>query len=238
MTLRIGPRIDAAIQGILVTSSEPSETPTAERRDKRVRNRRGRDKPRNVAAQYNQGRMRTLQVLYEVDLTDHDTAEAMARAITELREELDAQLPAHLQEELDAARAASGDAPLKPGLAAALEEQFNRVIPDSIAMVETLVPGVLERRDDLDAVIEEVAPARSMAEQSPIERNILRLAAYELLFVPRASPGASINEAVELAKRFGGPNSGAFVNGVLATVLERRPTDPGWKKPRTRLSSS
>lgn len=88
--------------------------------------------------------------------------------------------------------------------------------------VRQLVSGVLEHRDALDPVIAEAAPARALEEQAAIERNVLRLAAYELLYDPRVPPRVSINEAVELAKRFGGENSGKFTNGVLRTIYERR----------------
>lgn len=88
--------------------------------------------------------------------------------------------------------------------------------------VRQLVSGVLEHRDALDPVIAEAAPARALDEQAAIERNVLRLAAYELLYDPKVPPRVSINEAVELAKRFGGENSGKFTNGVLRTIYERR----------------
>jgi transcription antitermination protein NusB len=88
--------------------------------------------------------------------------------------------------------------------------------------VRQLVRGVLQHRDSLDPVIAEAAPARALNEQAAIERNVLRLAAYELLYDPKVPPRVSINEAVELAKRFGGENSGKFTNGVLRTIYERR----------------
>lgn len=88
--------------------------------------------------------------------------------------------------------------------------------------VRQLVSGVLAHRDALDPVIAEAAPARALDEQAAIERNVLRLAAYELLYDPKVPPRVSINEAVELAKRFGGENSGKFTNGVLRTIFERR----------------
>jgi N utilization substance protein B len=88
--------------------------------------------------------------------------------------------------------------------------------------VRQLVSGVLQHRDSLDPVIAEAAPARALNEQAAIERNVLRLAAYELLYDPKVPPRVSINEAVELAKRFGGENSGKFTNGVLRTIYERR----------------
>lgn len=93
--------------------------------------------------------------------------------------------------------------------------------------VRTLVRGVLAEREGLDPIIASAAPARPLDEQAAIERNVLRLAIYELLHAPRVPPKAAINEAVELAKRFGGENSGKFINGVLRTVLELNPRDDG-----------
>jgi N utilization substance protein B len=92
-----------------------------------------------------------------------------------------------------------------------------------VAQVQDLVRGVLAHRADLDPVIAAAAPARALAEQAAIERNVLRLAVYELVYLPDVPPKAAINEAVELAKRFGGENSGKFINGVLRTVLEEHP---------------
>lgn len=92
-----------------------------------------------------------------------------------------------------------------------------------IAHVESLVRGVLAQRDELDPLIAAAAPARSLGEQAAIERNVLRLAAYELRHEPDVPPKVAINEAIELAKQFGGENSGKFVNGVLRTLFEQSP---------------
>ena len=101
------------------------------------------------------------------------------------------------------------------------------VPPDVVAHVRSLVTGVERHRDELDPVIAGAAPARDLAEQAAIERNVLRLAAYELLKAPDVPPKVVINEGVELAKRFGGENSGKFINGVLRTILERHPRPDG-----------
>jgi N utilization substance protein B len=94
---------------------------------------------------------------------------------------------------------------------------------DIVEQMHGLVRGVLQHREQLDPIIAQAAPARDLAEQAAIERNVLRLAAYELLHVPRVPPKVAINEGVELAKRFGGENSGKFVNGVLRTIFEQHP---------------
>ena len=99
--------------------------------------------------------------------------------------------------------------------------EHDPVPDDVIAHVQGLVRGALERREEIDPLIAAAAPARPLDEQAAIERNVLRLAAYELLYVPDVPPKVAINEAVELAKRFGGENSGRFINGVLRTLYER-----------------
>jgi N utilization substance protein B len=94
---------------------------------------------------------------------------------------------------------------------------------DVVAHVQQLVRGVLAHMAEIDPVIAAAAPARDLAEQAPIERNVLRLAAYELMYAPEVPIKVAINEGVELAKRFGGENSGKFINGVLRTIHEQHP---------------
>jgi len=86
---------------------------------------------------------------------------------------------------------------------------------------ERLVDGVLAHQDDLDALIAEVAPAWPIAQLPRVDLNILRLALCELLYSADVPVGAVINEAVELAKRYGSENSGKFINGALGTVASR-----------------
>jgi len=89
------------------------------------------------------------------------------------------------------------------------------------AHVERLVRGTLAAHEAVDPLIAEAAPAFPLAQVPSVDRNVLRLAIFELLNEPGVPAKAAINEAVELAKRFGGANSGRFVNGVLGTVAER-----------------
>jgi len=81
-----------------------------------------------------------------------------------------------------------------------------------------LVEGVLERQEEIDAIIAKAAPAWPVEQLSPVDRNVLRLAIRELLGDNETPIRAVINEAVELAKRFGSENSAKFVNGVLGSV--------------------
>ncbi len=87
--------------------------------------------------------------------------------------------------------------------------------------VERLTTGVLEAGADVDRRIASAATAFPVAQLAAIDRTVLRLAIFELLHEPGVPPRAVINEAIELAKRFGGDNSGRFVNGVLGTVSTR-----------------
>ena len=88
--------------------------------------------------------------------------------------------------------------------------------------MEHLLDGVLQKQKELDLVIEKAAPEWPIDRISPVDRNILRVGLYELLFADRSEVPAkvAINEAIELAKQFGGDNSGRFVNGVLGAVYK------------------
>ncbi|KPK22107.1 MAG: nitrogen utilization protein B [Dehalococcoidia bacterium SM23_28_1] len=97
-----------------------------------------------------------------------------------------------------------------------LEE--NPVPADVAAFVQELVSGVLDHRQEIDAIIRQKAPAWPLEQVAVIDRNILRLAIYEILINNRVPVRAAINEAVELAKSFGGESSPKFVNGVLGSV--------------------
>jgi transcription antitermination protein NusB len=88
--------------------------------------------------------------------------------------------------------------------------------------MEKLLDGVIAKQSELDLVIEKAAPEWPIDRISPVDRNILRLGLYELLFADRKEVPAkvAINEAIELAKQFGGDNSSRFVNGVLGAVYK------------------
>ena len=88
--------------------------------------------------------------------------------------------------------------------------------------VTALVHGVLEHITDLNQLIITHAPEWPLPQISIVDRNVLRIGLYELLHVKDIPAKVAINEAIELAKAFGGPSSGRFVNGVLGTVLRER----------------
>ncbi|MCR4334489.1 MAG: transcription antitermination factor NusB [Patescibacteria group bacterium] len=91
-----------------------------------------------------------------------------------------------------------------------------------ISFVEKLINNILEKRFDLDKIIEKAAPDWPIDKISITDRNILRIGLYELLFADRNEVPAkvAINESIELAKTFGGENSGKFINGVLGSVYK------------------
>lgn len=88
--------------------------------------------------------------------------------------------------------------------------------------MENLLKGVIGKRPDLDLVITKAAPDWPIERIAPVDRNILRIGLFELLFADRTQVPAkvAINEAIELAKVFGGESSGRFVNGVLGAVYK------------------
>jgi transcription antitermination protein NusB len=90
--------------------------------------------------------------------------------------------------------------------------------PEQRDFARTLLAGVLAGITEIDGVIERTAPQWPAQQLSPVDRNILRVAIREFLVDNLTPAGAAINEAVDLAKKYGSENSGRFVNGVLGSV--------------------
>jgi N utilization substance protein B len=91
--------------------------------------------------------------------------------------------------------------------------------PEGEAFLRQLVSGVVGNRDRLDALIQQYAPAWPVSQIAVIDRNVLRLALFELSAILDTPPKVAINEAVDLAKLFGSDSSSRFVNGVLGTAM-------------------
>jgi len=91
-----------------------------------------------------------------------------------------------------------------------------------VSFMESLLKGVIDKKTDLDHIIVKAAPEWPLEKISLVDRNILRIGLYELLFSDRHEVPAkvAINEAIELAKTYGGEKSGGFVNGVLGTIYK------------------
>jgi len=83
---------------------------------------------------------------------------------------------------------------------------------------DRLVEGTLERRAELDALIERFSSNWKISRMSCVDRNIIRIAVYELLFCDDIPAKVSINEAVDIGKKFGTEDSGAFINGVIDRI--------------------
>ena len=93
--------------------------------------------------------------------------------------------------------------------------------PEINEFILDLVSGVLQRRSKVDEIIKRFSKGWKIQRMAMVDRNILRLGLYELCFHPDIPPKVAINEAVELAKRFGDANSPAFVNGILDSVYRK-----------------
>jgi transcription antitermination factor NusB len=90
--------------------------------------------------------------------------------------------------------------------------------PEIRDFTTTLVTGVMEHRDGIDAFIQESSTNWSLDRIGMVERNILRFAIYELCFLPEIPPNVTINEAVEVAKKYGTEEAPAFINGILDRI--------------------
>jgi len=101
--------------------------------------------------------------------------------------------------------------------------------PEMADFARELIFGVREKRAEIDRHIEEVAKNWQLKRMAAIDRNILRLATYELLFRPDIPPLVTINEAIDIAKKFSTKNSGPFVNGILDNI-RLRAAPPGKQK--------
>ncbi|MFQ5611144.1 MAG: transcription antitermination factor NusB [Anaerolineae bacterium] len=106
---------------------------------------------------------------------------------------------------------------------AALEARLaEKPLPKSaMEFAQVLTHGVDKRRSFLDKVVGDLAPEWPIDQIAAVDRNILRIAVYELLFFSDTPPKVAINEAVELAKIFGSDSSPRFVNGVLGSLAAK-----------------
>ena len=94
--------------------------------------------------------------------------------------------------------------------------------PEGAEFARHLVEGAQSYLPHIDPIICEIAPEWPLEQMSPIDRNILRIAIYEMTFDPDIPTKVAINEAVELAKIFGSESSRRFINGALGTLASRQ----------------
>ena len=104
--------------------------------------------------------------------------------------------------------------------------ESRRAVAQTRDYAALLIEGVRENVKEIDSHIEEFAENWSLDRMPIVDKTILRIAAYELLFCSDVPPKVAINEAVDLAKRFGGADSGSFVNAILDQIRARYNKQP------------
>ncbi|MCO5215839.1 MAG: transcription antitermination factor NusB [Thermomicrobiales bacterium] len=150
-----------------------------------------------------QGRVLAMQTLFEIDAAQRDVDDIVTRIRWDESSVPESALESPDEDERD------------------IDE-----IPGNVAdHAERLVRGTVANLETIDPVIAAAAPAFPISQIASVDRNVIRLAIYELQHERDVPVSVAINEAVEIAKRFGGENSGRFVNGVLGTVARQLPKD-------------
>lgn len=109
----------------------------------------------------------------------------------------------------------------KPDAGGIMTRNLNEFAPtlDEKEFAQKLVAGVTENQNDIDETITKFAPDWPLPKITTVDRNVLRIGTYELKYDQEIPSKVAINEAIELAKTFGGESSGKFVNGVLGAVF-------------------
>lgn len=92
--------------------------------------------------------------------------------------------------------------------------------------LQDLIYGIWKYREILDSLIQEYSDEWDISRMPVVDRNILRIAVYEMYFLEDVPNQVAINEAVELAKRYGGDDSSKFINGLLGSLIKNRPSIP------------
>lgn len=120
-------------------------------------------------------------------------------------------------------------------ITAILERNLREFAPgaDEPEFAWKIVKGIAEHLEAVDTIIIKAAPEWPLDKIAIIDRNILRIGLYELLFADRGEvpPKVAINESIEMAKNYGGPNAGRFINGVLGTVFREMQATSGAPAP-------
>ncbi|MBN2498402.1 MAG: transcription antitermination factor NusB [Deltaproteobacteria bacterium] len=95
---------------------------------------------------------------------------------------------------------------------------------DGREFTERLVRGTIEHLDEIDLAIQAVSTHWKINRMACVDRNLLRMAAYELFHEPEVPKRVTLNEAIEIAKRYGAEDSWAFINGILDKLAEEIPS--------------
>lgn len=113
---------------------------------------------------------------------------------------------------------------MEPAIQAATRGK--RIDDRSLGYLRKAVSGVIEHRADIDRTISRLAIGWSLDRMGAVDRNLLRLAVYEILHLDDVPVGVAINEAVALAKKFGDEESGKFINGILGRLAREMAANP------------
>ncbi|MCR4397434.1 MAG: transcription antitermination factor NusB [Firmicutes bacterium] len=96
----------------------------------------------------------------------------------------------------------------------------HHVAPEIVSFAEEIVKGTLEHLEDIDKRLAELSRDWTLERMANTDRNILRMGCFELMYREDIPRSVAVNEAVELAKAYGGPDSGKFVNGILGRIVQ------------------
>ena len=198
------------------------------------------------SARRRRGRELALQALFSLDLPTAQTAAALGPTMHRMRERAlaaEAELgfadghpeeardavdwllrldPQHVEgQALLAALTATGPLPLPLGEAERAELEAVRGTNDELTFTDKLVRGVVQHRDGLDQRIADSSTNWRVPRMALVDRNILRVAVYELVYMPGIPPRVILNEAIEIAKRYGTADSGSFINGILDRIANQ-----------------
>lgn len=108
------------------------------------------------------------------------------------------------------------DADVQEAITHVLDQEGAEVDP---VFVRDLVQGTTARQNEIDEILSKHSVGWDLSRMANVDRNVLRMAVYEMLFHPETPSNVVVNEAIDLAKAFSTPESGKFVNGILAKIL-------------------
>ncbi|MBI4746162.1 MAG: transcription antitermination factor NusB [Deltaproteobacteria bacterium] len=104
---------------------------------------------------------------------------------------------------------------------------------DTRDFCEELVRGAFEHNEEIDRFVEETSSNWRLSRMPVVDRNVLRIAVYEMLYRKDIPTTVTINEAIDVGKKFGSEDSGAFINGILDKIAEKIPSLPQRHKDET-----
>jgi N utilization substance protein B len=171
--------------------------------------------PRRRAREY------ALQVLFSLDLNEVAASDALERFWRDLAH---SSGPGDADDPSAATPREGGEAPSATASAwsspAPLSTAPPALDPQVVTFAESLVRGTTENQQEIDTIVQRASKNWRLERMARVDRNVLRLATYELCHVPDVPAKVVINEAIEVAKRFGAQESAAFVNGILDRISQ------------------